>query len=167
MAARMVIVPTLPEAEYLHAMQAQGLVRASMNVQSGPNQGMAFATFATSDPCAPGTLCYALLHIGDGPISDVPAMANMTFATLWVANGSRRAWADAVLAFKATLTGDDYYLAAAHAFGPERYNAVVEVLADDHDRMYEIVLGVTDIPGVERIDLHTVVPEGTRGMGTR
>jgi hypothetical protein len=164
---RMIIVPTLPEPDYLHSMQAAGTLRASLNVLRGANQGMAFAMSADSDPCAPGTLCYQLLHIGDGPISWVPPKAQMTFATLVVANGSRRVWADAFLEFRASLTGDDYYLAAAHAFGSDdRYNAVVEVLADEPDRMHELVLGATDIPGVEHVDLHVVVPEGTRGMGT-
>jgi hypothetical protein len=164
---RMMVVPTLPTPDYLHAMQASGLVRASMNVLRGPNQGIAFATAESSDPCAPGTLCYDLLHLVEGPISWVPPKANMTFALMNVSKGSRRAWADAVRSFAATVPGNGHYLAAAHAFGPEPYNAVVEAIADDANVMHEMLLGVTDVPGVEHVDLHVVAPEGTRGMGNR
>ena len=59
------------------------------------------------------------------------------------------------------------YLAYGRLLGCGSYNAVAEVLADDHERMQTIVDAITDSSAVRRYSLGRLAARDTRGFGER
>jgi hypothetical protein len=57
------------------------------------------------------------------------------------------------------------YIAYARLLGCGSYNAVAEVLADDHDRLHAVVDAITDFGAVRQYALGRVAAEDTRGFG--
>lgn len=57
------------------------------------------------------------------------------------------------------------YLAAAHLIGCGTYNTVVEVLADDHERMLEVLHALTDLRIVRQYSVGRLRASDARGFG--
>jgi hypothetical protein len=87
------------------------------------------------------------------------------FLFLKVRAGARAAWANVVREIGAAADADSAFVAAGHLQGCGPYNAVVEILADDHDQLLDLQLRITDVEGVEEYALGRVSAEDTRGWG--
>lgn len=57
------------------------------------------------------------------------------------------------------------YLAAAHLIGCGSYNVVVEVLADNHERMLEVLHALTDLRTVRQYSVGRLRATDARGFG--
>jgi hypothetical protein len=178
----LILLKKLPDPDYLHNRQAEGIYRASMNfLPGGCYEGAALfdaspsyatprsATLSTSADSCPdptdtaGCLIWEVVY-AVGKLSNGLARLFNSFLLVKVAPGHQQRWMGMIGELHADL-GDDVYLAAGHLLGCGPYNAVVEILSDDHERMHELQLRVTDHEAVQELSVGRVAAHDTRGWG--
>jgi hypothetical protein len=187
----LILLKSLPDPDYLHSRYEEGIYRATMNFLPGGcwagaalfNASTEYTTRSTTmassasscpDPMDTlGCLIWEALEIVR-KVSNTYPLAFNSFAFLEREAGTTDAFLRAVEEIAGPDDGStDYvdqgrgreYVAAAHLIGCGTYNTVVEVLADDHDRMLEILHGVTDLPSVKQYAVGRVRADDTRGWG--
>jgi hypothetical protein len=188
----LILLKELPGPDYLHNLQAQGVLRASMTVLPGgcyAGAGLYDASpvystrsaemSSTADSGCPnpddkaGCLIWELfekLH----RLSWAEPLDYNAFAFLEVEAGRGQDFLDVVQRVaQAEGPGTDYtetdrgreYVAAARLIGCGTYNTVVEVLAEDHDRVLEVLDQVTDLGFVRQYSVGRLAAGDARGFG--
>jgi hypothetical protein len=173
-----IFVKQLADKEHLHALQGSGVLRASINVAQGAVDGLGFVVTNREDvtstrqlslACPEGSPVpcdlYWIENILPSILSHSEPLALLAFLALEIEQGCRRPWQTELEKLASDVEADDY-LAAAHLFGPGRYNALVEVTSNSRQRFHRLLLGASDIPGVRVAHLLRVDGRDTRGMGT-
>jgi hypothetical protein len=189
----LILLKELPEPDYLHNLQEQGTLRASMNFLPGgcyAGAGLFDASpvystrsaemSSTADSTCPnpadttGCLIWELmeqLH----KYSFMEPLAYNAFAFLEVEPGGGADFLDvAQRVAGAEAVEDGYtetdrgleYIAVGRMIGCGTYNTLVEVLADDHGRLIEVLDALTDQASVRQYSVGRVAAEDTRGFGT-
>ena len=190
----LILLKELPEPDYLHNFQAQGILRASMNfLPGGCYQGAGLFDASpvyttrsaemstTADSTCPdptdkvGCLIWETmeqLH----KLSWAEPLDFNAFAFLEVEPGRGGDFLE-VLQRVASAEGPgfDYtetdrgreYVAGARLIGCGTYNTVVEVLAEDHERMLEVLDQVTDLGFVRQYSVGRLAADDARGFGER
>lgn len=156
--------------EELASRQIAGELRAVMGGAMGVHVA-AYTTMSTamvnSFSCPEGVNCdpYRLLPILNKVSYGLP-QAVMITAALTIEHGQRRSFALNVLQVGREEEESGIFLAAAHLFGRGQFNAYVEVLADSQDVALDVLLRVTDVPGVADVAFTPLDPETCVGMGS-
>lgn len=170
----LVVLEQMEDKGWLHGLQEAGHIRASMNVEDGPNEGIGVLYGAGLGGrrghvplCPPGALCghhYAMLNILPFKVTSIGEPRFLAMLLQRIDLDQRSTWAQQVQRLEAAAPSGTK-LAAAHLFGKGGYNAVVEVVAEEHDSLLRSVLACTELPGVRAADVHLVDPADTRGLG--
>ncbi|HUR51861.1 MAG TPA: hypothetical protein VMZ11_07045 [Mycobacteriales bacterium] len=188
----LILLKSLPSESYLHELQEQGVYRASMSfLPGGCYAGAALWDGSTSYQARSGTMSASAAGTCPDPADTVgclvweilevvrkvsPAMPLdfNAFLFLEVEAGRGSDYTDLVLRVGGEDDGTtDYvetdrgreYVAAGRLIGCGTYNTVVEVLADDHDRLLEILDQLTDVEIVTQYSVGRLAAEDTRGFG--
>lgn len=183
------LLKELPDENYLHDLQERGILRASMSFLPGgcyAGAGLFDSpmSYVTSDGPTADTMCPnpmdtvgCLLWETMAAVQKLSHMRPFDYnAFLFVERepGTADSYTEAVLRASGGEAGEDglletdrglQYVAAAHLVGCGAYNSVVEVLAEDHDRMVEVLHALTDLPYVRQYALGRVRADDTRGFG--
>jgi len=168
--------PQVPDAEYVHRFKADEMLRMTANVIRGPNAafGISYATNQTvammSLPNCPDGLpsCdpYEIINwVGSRASITRPGLFNV-FLLVAVENGKRRRWMDELQGIADGIDpAKGAFFSASHLFGRGRYTGLVEIVADDEELFFDLLLRSSDIEGVSIADPHFVSKDSQRGMG--
>jgi hypothetical protein len=188
----LILLKSLPEPDYLHNLQAQGILRASMNFLPGgcyAGAGLfdASPVYSTRSAEMSGTADSTCPN-PDDPVScniweimeilhklshAMPLDFN-AFAFLEVEPGRGSEFLEVLQEVaQSEGPGTDYtvtdkgreYVAAGRLIGCGTYNTVVEVLAEDHDRVLEVLDRITDLGFVRQYSVGRLAAEDARGFG--
>jgi len=188
----LILLKELPDPDYLHNLQSQGILRASMSfLPGGCYQGAGlydaspvYSTRSaemstTADSGCPdpmdqvGCLMWEImeqLH----KVSFAEPLAYNAFAFLEVEPGRGSDFLEVLQRVaQSEGPGTDYtetergreYVAGGRLIGCGTYNTVVEVLAEDHDRMLEVLDQVTDLGFVRQYSVGRLAADDARGFG--
>jgi hypothetical protein len=186
----LILLKELPDPDYLHNLQSQGVLRASMNFLPGgcyAGAGLYDAstvyttrseTMSADSTCpdpmdTTGCLIWELMETLHKYSAAMPLDFN-AFAFLEVEPGRGADFLDVVQRFAIAVgPGTDYtetdrgreYVASGRMIGCGTYNTMVEVLAEDHDRMLEVLDAVTDQPFVRQYSVGRLAADDARGFG--
>jgi hypothetical protein len=188
----LILLKNLPDPDYLHNLQAEGILRASMNFLPGgcwagaglydasPSYAMSGTSGTMADSGCPdpmdtvGCKLWEIMELVR-KVSPTAPLGFNAFMFVEVEAGRGSEFVDLVLRVGGTDEGNtDYvetdrgreYVAAARLIGCGSYNTVVEVLADDHDRLLEILDQLTDVSIVKDYSVGRLAAADTRGFGT-
>ncbi len=187
----LVLLKQLPDENYLHNLQAEGVLRASMNFLPGgcyagaglydasPSYAMSGTSGMAADSTCPnpedrvGCALWEIIAILRKLSSARPLDFN-AFLFLEVEAGAGSDYADHLLRVGGPDDGSsDYveteqgleYVAAGRLLGCGTYNTVVEVLAQDHSRLLAVIDQLTDVSVVKQFSVGRLAATDTRGFG--
>jgi hypothetical protein len=180
----LLLLKKLPDPDYLHNLQAEGVFRASMNFLPGgcwegaalydasPSYAMSATTGGTrADSGCPdpsdtvGCLLWELIDTVRKVSNTVPSDFN-AFAFVEVSPGAGSEFLDIVEQAGSGMDGPGEYVAAGRLIGCGTYNTVVEVLSNDHDRMLQILDRITDVAIVRQYSVGRLAAQDARGFGS-
>lgn len=177
MTQTLVLMKGAGAADQLHRLQADGVLRVSAGTLGGCYSAFGLAegpmtarmtTTLAAEGCNPPydmDCTFAELMAWLQKVSGSRVLANVAFALLAVDYGR-------LSALEERLRGmgldelPNAYVAAGYVSGCGPHNVLVEVMADSHDRMIELLRMMTEHDGVLAVNVIRVDPEQTRGFGT-
>jgi len=175
-AQTLVLMKSTGSADQLQRLQAEGLLRASAAVMSGCYAAFGLAEGVTTrqlvsatEGCNPPysmncTLAELLAWLNK--VSGAMPMENIAFALLTVEAGKLTAYGDRVRSLGLESL-DGAYVAVGRLSGCGAQNVLVEVMADDGDRMLDLLDSLTSADGVIDVQVLRVDPRDTRGFGSQ
>ena len=187
----LILLKSLPDPDYLHNLQAEGILRASMSFLPGgcwagaglydasPSYAMSGTSGTQADSGCPdpmdtvGCKLWEIIELLK-KVSGAKELEFNAFVFLEVEPGRGGDFLEVVQRVAgAEGPGTEYsqtdqgreYVAAGRLIGCGTYNTVVEVLADSHDRLLEVLDQVTDQAFVRDYSVGRLAAADARGFG--
>jgi len=175
----LVLLKQAPDAATLDEWHSTHLVRASMVVNLGCWAWIGFVdarntmTFMARsaevvdggcNPPSPLNCSMAEIIAWLQKTSQKEAFPEIGFAVVTVSYGARGAFAEHVRNVASDL-GDDVYVAAGSLIGCGKQTEIVEVMAQEQDRVLRLLVALTDFEGVVDVRILRGNADGSRGFG--